>query len=103
MFDILQGDMTRSKVILTFTCLKCILRDQATLVVREPPCFQGLILFYYVALSGSRFPLDHCPIELLVVLFICFIAHLHFYAMHRRGVGLVGGALGLRAVIVHNV
>ena len=34
-------DMTRSKVILTFTCLKCILRDQATLVVREPPCFSS--------------------------------------------------------------
>ena len=39
MFDILQGDMTRSKVILMFTCLKMyILREQATLVVREPPC-----------------------------------------------------------------
>ena len=39
MFDILQGDMTRSKVILTFTCLKIYIArsgDTSGLKTRGP-------------------------------------------------------------------
>ena len=58
-----------------------------------------------VALCGFKFLLDHFLATklLLVLLYICLIAHLYFHVKHRRGVGLVGGALGLGAVIVQNV
>ena len=48
MFDILQGDMTRSKVILTFTCLKMyIARSGDTSGSRTTLCFVFMLLLLY--------------------------------------------------------
>ena len=47
MFDILQGDMTRSKVILTFTCLKMYIARSGDTSGSRTTFFKFLLLFFY--------------------------------------------------------
>ena len=46
MFDILQGDMTRSKVILTFTCLKMYIARSGDTSGSRTTLFIDLLLFF---------------------------------------------------------
>ena len=46
MFDILQGDMTRSKVILTFTCLKMYIARSGDTSGSRTTLFSGEVTSY---------------------------------------------------------
>ena len=80
MFDILQGDMTRSKVILTFTCLKMYIArsgdtsgSRTTLLCFSVMCgvvifFIVLSLFLYVHLHANhQFPSVFCFLDFLFI------------------------------------
>ena len=73
MFDILQGDMTRSKVILTFTCLKMYIARSGdtsgsrTTLFETPPVFQGFFANVYACsnLAGIIWVFGHVVCDLL--------------------------------------
>ena len=81
MFDILQGDMTRSKVILTFTCLKMyIARSGDTSGSRTTLSFCPSFLFLFIL----PFPYCHSifhliPFQISSLLFRLLLNHVSLH------------------------